>query len=144
MDDLLQLRAGNLPFFGVGLLVNEPAVFDAVARAEQQQAFAGQPVATRAARLLIIALDVLRQVVVDDKAHVRFVDAHAEGNRGADDAHLVAEKCFLAPRPLGGFHARVIRRGANTVGVEFAGQRLGRLARLAINNAALARTGAHK
>ena len=66
-----------------------------VAGAEKQQAFARQPVASGASGLLVVALDVLRQIVVDDEAHVRFVDAHAERDRRADHAHVVAQKRFL-------------------------------------------------
>src|SRR2546429_5994777 len=50
----------------------------------QQQAFARQPVAARAAGFLVIALDVLRQVVVDHEADVRLVDPHPERDRGAN------------------------------------------------------------
>jgi len=59
-----------------------------------------------------------------DEAHVGLLSP-CRRRSGADDAHFVAQKCFLAPRPLSGFQACVIWRGANTVGVEFAGQRLG-------------------
>ncbi len=34
----------------------------------------------------VVALDVLGEIVVDDPADVGFVDAHAEGDGGADDA----------------------------------------------------------
>ena len=37
---LLQLLPGDLLFFGVRLLVDEPRIFDDIARAEEQQAFA--------------------------------------------------------------------------------------------------------
>ena len=73
-------------------------MFHHVAGAEEQQAFARQAVAARAAGFLVITFDVFRQVVVDDEADVRFVDAHAEGDGRADDAHFVAQKQFLVAR----------------------------------------------
>src|SRR6185312_14090739 len=82
MNDLLQLRAGNFALLRIGHLIDEPAIFHAVAGTEQQEAFARQTIAARAARFLVIAFDVFRQIVVDDKPHVRFVDAHAERDRG--------------------------------------------------------------
>ena len=71
VDHLLQLRAGDFAFLRVGFLVNEPHLLDAVTGAEQQQTFAGQAVAARAARFLIVALDILRQIVMNHEAHVR-------------------------------------------------------------------------
>ena len=95
MNHLLQLRAGDFAFLRVGFLVNEPHLLHAVAGAEQQQTFAGQAVAPRAAGFLVIAFDVFRQIVMNHEADVRLVDAHAERNGGADHARLVAEKRLL-------------------------------------------------
>ena len=75
--------------------LDEPRLLDHVAGAEEQHAFAGQAVAAGAAGFLVIALDVLRQIVVDDEADVGLVDAHAEGDGRADDAHLVAQEKLL-------------------------------------------------
>ena len=69
-----------------------------VAARIEQHAIGRQPVAAGAAGFLIVALDVFRQVGVDHAAHVRFVDAHAEGDGGADDAGLVAEEGVLVAR----------------------------------------------
>src|ERR1041384_2745066 len=83
-----QKRATGLPRFGVmhhlsqllvrdfllapALLFNEPPLFNNVAGIEKEHAFARQTVASGAAGLLIIALDVLRQIIVNDEAHGRF------------------------------------------------------------------------
>ena len=72
--------------------------FSDVARAEEQHAFARQTVASRAAGFLIIAFDVLRQIVMDHEADVRFVDAHPERDRRADDAHFIAQEMLLIAR----------------------------------------------
>ena len=44
---------------------------------------AGSAVASGAADLLVVGLDRRRHVGMDDEAHVRLVDAHAEGDGGA-------------------------------------------------------------
>jgi hypothetical protein len=61
-----------------------------IAGTEKQNTFARQTVAARTAGFLIIAFDVFRQIVVNDKADVRLVDAHAKGNGRANHAHVVA------------------------------------------------------
>ena len=61
----------------------------------------GQPVPARAPDLLIPGLDVLGQVAVDHEAHVRLVDAHAEGDRRDDDVDLVARERVLMVRADG-------------------------------------------
>ncbi len=38
---------------------------------------------------LVVAFDRLGQRLMDDKADVRFVDAHPKGYRGADHPHTV-------------------------------------------------------
>ena len=89
----LGARAGAL---GRGrLLLDEAGLLDRVAGVEEQQALARQAVAPGAPGLLVVALEVLGQIVVDDEAHVGLVDAHAEGHRRADHAHLVAHERLL-------------------------------------------------
>ncbi len=78
--------------------------------AEKQQALARQTVAPGAPGFLVVALDVLRQIVVNDEADVRLVDAHAEGDRRADDVHFVAQKELLVLRAHLGVEPGVIRR----------------------------------
>src|SRR5689334_14714433 len=59
-------------------------------------------VASRATGLLIIGLDTFRQVEMRDKAHVWFVDAHAEGDGcHHDDAVLVEEAVLMAGADCG-------------------------------------------
>ncbi len=88
MHHLLELRPGN-PRFALTLFIDEMDLFGDVASAEQQYAFAGQPVASRASGLLIIALEIFRQIVVHNEANVRFVDPHPEGNRSGDHTDIV-------------------------------------------------------
>ena len=68
--------------FGRGVaVVDLPAAQRDVVDAVERQRVGRQPVAAGAADLLVVALDRLRQVGMDDEAHVRLVDAHAEGDR---------------------------------------------------------------
>ena len=89
--------------------LDEAAHDGGVAEAEEQQGLGRQAVAAGAAGLLVVALDGLGQVVVDDEAHVALVDAHAEGDGGDDDVHLVAREGVLDAPPL-------VRRQAGVVG----------------------------
>ena len=56
---------------------------------------AGLAVPPGAARLLIVALQILGHVVVDDEPDVGLVDAHAEGVGGHHDADPVVEEIVL-------------------------------------------------
>ena len=57
----------------------------------------GQPIAARAPGLLVVGLHALRQIRMRHEAHVRLVDAHAEGDGGDDDHPVVALKAVLMP-----------------------------------------------
>src|SRR4051812_47025179 len=84
LHDLAQLLPRNFAFLRLGHFVDEPRVLDRVARAEEQKAFTRQSVAAGAPGFLVEAFDVLRQIVMHDEAHVRFIDAHAKRNRSAN------------------------------------------------------------
>lgn len=49
---------------------------------------------------LVVAFKGFGQRVVDDEAHVRLVDAHAEGNGGRNDLDLVGGPVLLHPLSL--------------------------------------------
>ena len=114
MDDLLQLLAGDA-LFRRRFFLDEPLLLDGVARAEEQQALGREAVPSGAPGFLVIALDVFGQIVMDDEADVGLVDAHAEGDGGADHPHFVAQEKFLVLRPLAGGQPGVIRAGGNVV-----------------------------
>src|SRR6266567_5330634 len=88
----LLLRYALLAF---ALLFNETPLLHYVARTEKEHAIAGQTVAPGPPRFLIITLDVLRQIVMNNKTDIRFVDSHSERNRCRDHARVVAQKKFL-------------------------------------------------
>ena len=52
-------------------------------------------VASGSSYFLIETLDALGQVVVHNPAHVAFVDAHTEGDGGADHLYIVAFEGLL-------------------------------------------------
>ena len=137
MNHLLQLRAGDLLFLHAGLFVNELRLFHHVAGAEKQHTFARQTVAARTAGFLVIAFDVFRQIVMDDEADVRFVDAHAEGDGRANHPHVVAQKKFLMLGALLRRQPGVIGPRLHAVLGEIGGDALGGFARLAIDDAAV-------
>ena len=94
-DHRLQLVQFDALLLGIAALLDQAAADGDVAVAEQQQRFGRQAVAPGAAGLLVVALDVLGQVVVHDEAHVRLVDAHAEGDGRHDDLQIVAQEHLL-------------------------------------------------
>ena len=99
-----------------------------VAGAIEGERVGGQAVAPGAPDLLIIGLDRGRHVGVEDEAHVRLVDAHAEGDRRADDDAVVLQKLVLVSRPHLMIEAGVIGQRAPPLARKFLGQFLGALA----------------
>jgi hypothetical protein len=65
------------------------------------------------------------QVVVDDPADVGLVDAHAEGDGRADDAHVVAQEEFLVAGAFLGLEAGVVRAGGEPASGEGLGDAFG-------------------
>ena len=54
-----------------------------------------QPVTAAATGFLVVSLKGFRQIEVSDKAHVGFVDAHAERHGGDHDQAFLIEKALL-------------------------------------------------
>ena len=142
MHDLAQLGAGDGLLVLVGDLGEEVGLLGDVAGAEEQEAVPGQAVAPGAAGFLVVALDVFRQVVMNDPADVGLVDAHAEGDGRADDAGLVPEEKILVAGPLGGIEAGVVGPRTEAAAGERLGDALGGGAAGAVDDAALGLTGA--
>ena len=100
MNHLLELSPGDSRF-GLALFVDEMELFGHVACAEQQHAFAWQPVPARAPGLLVVALQIFRQIIVHDKPDVRFINAHSERNGRGDHANVVPQERVLIFCALG-------------------------------------------
>ena len=79
-----------------------------VLAAGEELARARLAVAAGAPDLLRVRLEALRQVEVVDVAHVGLVDAHAEGDRGDDDAAVRAGPPLLHLDAVVGVHAGVV------------------------------------
>ena len=124
--------------FGDGLALHELLEFLDVLVTVKGQAVALAAVAAGTARLLIIAFERLGNVVVDDIAHVGFVDAHAEGDRGDDDLHALHQEVVLIGGARRRIHPGVVGQRPDAVGHEQLGQLLDLLAAQAVDDAALA------
>ena len=100
-------------------------------------------VAPRAARLLVVGLDALGDVVVDHVAHIGLVDAHAERIGGDYDGHDVRDERLLVLGALAIGHARVVAPDRDTARPErvrkVSRKLIDRLARGAVHDAALVR-----
>ena len=82
------------------LFLDELATHSDVVEAVEHVRIGGRAVAPGAADLLIVGLDAARQVGMEDAAHVRLVDPHAEGD-GGDDNHAGIWKQSDLPDPVG-------------------------------------------
>ena len=131
----VELGARRPPRILVLDLADESDVLGDIAARVEQQALAGQTVAARAASLLVVALDILGKIGVDDEAHIGLVDAHAESDRRADHANFVAQKRILIARARFGIEPSVVGRRRHARPHQRRRHRLGRLARLAVDDA---------
>ena len=66
-------------------IIDEVALPDRVGGGVEQQAVRRFAVTYGTTSLLVVGFDILRQVAMHDKAHVCFVDPHAEGDGRDDD-----------------------------------------------------------
>ena len=139
MHHLLEHIAGDHLLVLISFLRNEARLLGNIRGVEKQYAFGRQSIAAGAAGFLIISLEVFWQIMMDHKPHIRFVDAHAEGNGGAHHTDLVANEGFLISRAHVFVQSRVICGGAHAVFIEHIGQPLGASAAGAINDAAVLR-----
>ena len=87
---------------------DEPFLDVAVGGVVEQEALRRLAVAAGAPRLLVIALQRARQVVVDDEPHVALVDPHPEGGGGDDDLGAALHERILGRLAIVGHQARVV------------------------------------
>ena len=93
-----------------------------------EDALGGVAVAPGAARLLVVGLDRLRQVVVDDEADIGLVDAESEGVGRDDDAQAIAGEGVLDADAVLFWHAGVVASAADAAALEGFGEGLDALA----------------
>ena len=128
-----------LEVFAGRALVDHAALVHHVLQAVGHPGVGGQAVAAGAAGLLVVALDVLGHVQVGDEAHVRLVDAHAEGDGGHHHHAVLAQEAVLVALPHLGVQARVVGQGVDALLAQGLRDLLDPLARLAVDDAGLAR-----
>ena len=119
-------------------LVDHAPLVDDVGQAVGHPGVGGQAVAAGAAGLLVVALDVLRQVEVGDEAHVGLVDAHAEGDGRDHDDAVFAQEAILVALAHVGVEAGVVRQGGDALLDQPGRGLVDLLARLAVDDAGLA------
>ncbi len=124
---LLEVLAGRA-------LVDHAALVDDVLQAVRHPGVGRQAIASGASGLLVIALDVLGHVQVRDEAHVGFVDAHAEGDRGHHHHAVLAQKAVLVGLPHAGVEPGVIRQRGDAVLLQQPGNLFHAFARLAVDD----------
>ena len=119
-------------------LVDHAALVDHVLQAVGHPGVGRRAVAAGAAGLLVVGLDVLRQVEVGDEAHVGLVDAHAEGDGRHHHDAVLAQEAVLVALAHAGLQAGVVRQRGDAFGVEPVGGLFHLLARAAVDDAGLA------
>jgi hypothetical protein len=107
-----------------------------LAPVEQQQRVRRKAVAPGAADLLIIALDRIGRIGVGDEAHVRLVDAHAEGDGRHHDDALARKKRVLMRRALLAALPCVIGQRVEAEAAKIAREHIHLATRVAINDPA--------
>ena len=76
-------------------ILNKPTRCIDILLTKHQNAVGVLAVATRAPRLLIIALQILRHIIMDDVSHIRLIDPHSEGIGRVHDPLAVIDKIVL-------------------------------------------------
>ena len=112
-----------------------------VLRTVEQQQVGAVAVASGAADLLVVAFRAVRHVEVDDEAHVRPVDAHAESDCGDDDDRLAAAEACQAGAFLDRAEAGVEGDRGQVFLAQFGGGAFGFRTAAAVDDAGLALVG---
>lgn len=118
--------------------VDQLPLLDDVLQPVRHPGRGSEPVTPGAARLLVVALDGLREIEMRDEPDVGLVDAHAERDGRADDQALLAQEAGLVRRAGARVETRVVRDSLDAVPAEELGRRLHRLAREAVHDARVA------
>src|SRR5210317_693047 len=86
------------------------------------------------AGFLVIGFEALGHIEVCDKAHIRLVDAHAEGNGGNNDHALFAQETRLVFTPHVLWQSGVVWQGHSPLATQPVSDLLNLVARQAVNN----------
>ena len=96
------------------------------------------PVTARTAGLLVVALDALRDVVVDHEAHVGLVYAHSEGYGGNYHLDVLHQEGILVVGTHLGLQSGMVRQGLYTIELQQVGYLLNLLAAETVDDSGLA------
>ena len=122
--------------FGAGIL-DEAAQLRHITRPMHHPGHRGQAIAAAPARFLVVGLQALGQIHVGHKAHIRFVDAHAKGDRGHHDHAAVAAKALQHGRAPLVIKAGVIGQGVKAGAGQLLRQAVDPLTRTGVDDAGL-------
>lgn len=106
----------------VPTLLDEGAHARHILPAEEHEGARRQPVPAGSADLLVVALEMLRQVPVHDEPDVGLVDPHPEGDRGHHDLDPVKNERFLDRVALLRRQTGVIGARGDAAGAQIGGQ----------------------
>src|SRR6266550_3421868 len=143
MHHLAELLASDA-LLVLAFLIDEMRLLHDITRAEKQHAFAWQSIAPGAARLLVITFDILRQIVMNNEPHVRFIDSHPEGDRRRDHPHVISQEQLLILGALPGCETGVIRFRLYPILAQVSCQRIRGFSARAINDTAFVRPAANE
>ena len=76
-------------------IVDEPELFCHIVPVVEEDTLTGHTVPPRPSGLLVIGFDVFREIVVQDKPDIRFIDSHAKGNGRTAHLYFIPDKRFL-------------------------------------------------
>ena len=110
----------------------------------ERDALGGRAVAPGAADLLPVGLDGRRRVGVDDVAHVRLVDAHAEGDGRHHHGRVGLEELLQPVRAQVLVEAGVVGQRQHACGGQLLGQLVDAVARAGIDHAGPVRPLGHQ
>ena len=97
------------------------------------------PISTGTSSLLIISFQGLRNVIMDDKADIRFVNTHTESDGGNDDIYLLHQEVVLCLGAECRVKTRMIRLCLDIIGTQYLRQFLYLFTGETVDNTALPR-----
>jgi len=139
----LQLRDHHFLVARVRDLLGEVHVRLHVGVAVKEDGFRRPAIAPCTTDLLVVALHRAGQVVVDHEAHIALVDAHAEGDGGADHMELALDEVVLHAAALLRLQPRVVISRLHPDALQLLRQLLRTRPAVAIDDAALPRMAAN-
>ena len=134
---LLQQLATDILFCN-GFPLHKLVEFLQVLIAVEGQTDTLSPIAAGTSRLLIVAFKRFGDVVVDDEAHIRLINAHAKGDGGHDDVDFLHEEVILRLRAGDRVESCMIALCLDIVGTKHLSQVFNLFPRQTIDDATLA------